>query len=171
MTGIHFELAYDQGSGMVAGFRLLMGDVGGVLVFVPHLLSADNTCKMLAMINWSSCNCFKAVSNLKLNMRKSGLISIRYVYCHRDLADIIGCLLNHLLSTYLGLPVGASFKFKTIWDTILEKWLAVLAGWKTKWELTLLENALFSLLTYYLSILLLSLSINNRLDRYMMVLS
>ena len=38
-----------------------------------------------------------------------------------DLAVEIGCKVGTLPSTYLGLPLGASFKSETTWDGIEER--------------------------------------------------
>jgi hypothetical protein len=46
------------------------------------------------------------------------------------LASILGCRVSSLPMTYLGLPSGASFKAKSIWDNIIEKIERHLAGWK-----------------------------------------
>jgi hypothetical protein len=37
------------------------------------------------------------------------------------LARILGCGVSSLLLQYLGLPLGASFKAKHIWDSVIEK--------------------------------------------------
>jgi hypothetical protein len=46
------------------------------------------------------------------------------------LAEIMGCKTAQLPMNYLGLPLGAKFKSKAIWDPILEKMERKLAGWK-----------------------------------------
>ena len=38
-----------------------------------------------------------------------------------ELVEILGCRESALLLKYLGLPLGATFKDKTIWNPILEK--------------------------------------------------
>ena len=45
------------------------------------------------------------------------------------LADIMGRNITHLPMSYLGLPLGAKFKSKQIWDLILEKMERKLARW------------------------------------------
>uniref|UniRef100_A0A2N9GE45 Reverse transcriptase domain-containing protein n=1 Tax=Fagus sylvatica TaxID=28930 RepID=A0A2N9GE45_FAGSY len=59
--------------------------------------------------------------------------------------------------SYLGLPLGASFKASSVWNPILEKVERRLAGWKKLYlskgeRLTLLKSTLSSLPTYYLSL-------------------
>lgn len=73
------------------------------------------------------------------------------------LAEILRCWIGSLPMTYLGMPLGASYKSPTIWNPILEKIEHKLAGWKkiylSKGErLTLLKNTLSSLPTYFLSL-------------------
>jgi hypothetical protein len=55
---------------------------------------------------------------LKINLAKSKLVPVDNV---AGLAYIMGCRISSLLMKYLGLPVGASFKAKSIWDGIIEK--------------------------------------------------
>ena len=58
---------------------------------------------------------------------------------------------------YLGLPLGAKFKDKTIWNPILEKIKRRLAGWKHLYlskggRVTLIKSTLSNLPTYFLSL-------------------
>ena len=46
------------------------------------------------------------------------------------LVDVLGCKQGSLPIKYLGLPLGAHFKDRSIWNTILEKMERKLAGWK-----------------------------------------
>ena len=74
------------------------------------------------------------------------------------LAEILGCRTGSLPMTYLGMPLGASHKFPTIWNPILEKIERKLAGWKKMYlskggRLTLLKSTLSNLPTYFLSLL------------------
>jgi hypothetical protein len=41
--------------------------------------------------------------------------------CYEGLASILGCKVSSLPMKYLGLPLGASFKAKSLWDDIIEK--------------------------------------------------
>ena len=52
--------------------------------------------------------------------------------------------------TYLGLPLGANFKSKSIWDPILEKMERKLSGWQRMYlskggRVTLIKSTLSSL--------------------------
>jgi hypothetical protein len=74
--------------------------------------------------------CFEAVSGLKVNLAKSALLPVGEVENLGELADVLGCGTASLPMKYLGLPLGASFKAKPIWDDILEKVDHRLASWK-----------------------------------------
>ena len=45
---------------------------------------------------------------------------------------LIGCRVDYLPSTYLGLPLGASYMSKVVWDPVVERFHKRLAGWKAK---------------------------------------
>jgi hypothetical protein len=65
--------------------------------------------------------CFEAISGLKVNLWKSGLVVVGHVPHQKELADILNCSISSLPLKYLGLPLGASFKSKAIWDEVVEK--------------------------------------------------
>ena len=88
----------------------------------------------------------------------------------RVLADIIGCRIGSLPMSYLGMPLGANFKSKTVWNFILEKKECKLARWKSLYlskggRLTLLKSILSSLPTYYLSLFTIPVNVANRIER------
>ena len=58
---------------------------------------------------------------------------------------------------YLGHPLGAKFKDKTIWNLILEKMERKLVGWKKLYlskggRVTLIKSTLSNVPTYFLSL-------------------
>lgn len=59
--------------------------------------------------------CFEAVSHLKINLAKSKLVPIDNVNNVEGSARILGYRVSSLSMKYLGLPLGASFKAKSIW--------------------------------------------------------
>ena len=73
---------------------------------------------------------FEAISGLKVNLGKSKLVPVGEVPNIEALAGILGCKTHTLPMTYLGLPLGAKYKAKAIWNSILEKLERRLAGWK-----------------------------------------
>uniref|UniRef100_A0A2N9EFL4 Reverse transcriptase domain-containing protein n=1 Tax=Fagus sylvatica TaxID=28930 RepID=A0A2N9EFL4_FAGSY len=64
---------------------------------------------------------FEATSGLQINLGKSELVPVGVVPCIEELADILGCKTSKLPIKYLGLPLGAKFKAKDIWNPIIEK--------------------------------------------------
>jgi hypothetical protein len=71
---------------------------------------------------------------------------------------------------YLGLPLGARYKSKEIWNPILEKMERRLAGWKRSYlskggGLTLIKSTLSSLPTYFLSLFVVPSSVAHRIEK------
>ena len=70
---------------------------------------------------------------------------------------------------YLGLPLGAKFQDKTIWNPILEKKERRLAGWKGLYlskgdRVTLIKSTLSNLHTYFLSLFPIPAAVANRIE-------
>ena len=65
--------------------------------------------------------------SLKINLDKSKLILIGDVSNIEDLALVVGCRVDFLLSIYLGLPLGVSFKSIQAWDVAEERFQKRLA--------------------------------------------
>jgi hypothetical protein len=92
-----------------------------------HLLFTDDTlifCDALsAHVHhlWSLFLCFEAASGLKVNLAKSKLVPMGNVTQVGRLARILGCGVSTLPIKYLSLPLGAFYKAKHIWDSIIEK--------------------------------------------------
>lgn len=74
--------------------------------------------------------CFEAASGLKMNLDKSKLVLVGHVDNVTRLADILEYKVSFLPRKYLGLPLGASLKEKSIWDGVIEKTEQRLAGCK-----------------------------------------
>lgn len=75
-----------------------------------------------------------------------------------------------LRSAYLGLPLGAPFKSKAMWNPVVERFERRLAGWKKQLlskvgRLVLVKNTLTSMLTYFMSLFTLPASTRNRLEK------
>ena len=71
---------------------------------------------------------------------------------------------------YLALPLGAKFKDKTIWNSILEKMERRLAGWKRLYlskgdRVTLIKITLSNLPTYFLSLFHIPAVVANRIEK------
>ena len=64
---------------------------------------------------------FEVVSGLHINLAKSELVLVGEVSNMGELVALLGCRQSSLPMTYLGLPLGAKFKDRAIWNSILEK--------------------------------------------------
>lgn len=64
---------------------------------------------------------FEAVSSLKINFFKSDLIGIK-VLADRMVAfaEMIGCKVSKLLSSYLGLPFCLGAASKSLWSPVMK---------------------------------------------------
>jgi hypothetical protein len=130
---------------------------------ITHLCYADDTilfCEpILDQVGYVKCTllCFEAASRLKVNLSKSEMVQIGNVSNLSSLAAWLDCKISTVPMKYLGMPLGARFKSKQIWDPILEKLGKKLAGWKHLYlskggRLTLLKSTLSGLPLYYLSL-------------------
>ena len=118
----------------LSGFRV--GDLEGRSLVVSHLLFADNTllfCDadldqnliLRMVLIW-----FEATSGLKINLGKSKLVPVGAVHNIELPVNVLSCKQGTLAIKYLGLPLGAKFKDKKIWNLILEMVERRLAVWK-----------------------------------------
>ena len=87
-----------------------------------------------------------------------------------ELVEILGSRESALPLKYLGLPLGASFKDKSIWNPILEKMERRLASWKRLYlskggKVTLIKSTLSSLPTYFLSLLPIPAKVAKRIEK------
>ena len=132
-------------------------------ISVSHLLFADDTlifCDadpsqllfLRLVLTW-----FKTVSSLRINLGKSESVHVGDVADIEELVGLLGCKTSALPMKHLGLPLGARFKSKGIWDPIIEKMERRLAGWKRMYlskggRLTLIKSTLSNLPIYFLSL-------------------
>jgi hypothetical protein len=72
--------------------------------------------------------CFEAASGLRINLGKSEIVPIGAVEDVEGLAHLLRCRVASLPMTYLGLPLGASYKSVSIWNSVIEKMERRLAG-------------------------------------------
>jgi len=113
---------------------------------------------------------FLEVYVLKVNLTKSVLVPVGNVDNMGELTGILGCGTASLHLKYLGLPLGASYKAKSIWDVIVEKMERQLASWKRIYlskgsRVTLIKSTLSNLPTYFLSLFLIPTSVANRIEK------
>lgn len=103
---------------------------------------------------------FEADLGLKVNLKKSKLIWVGNVSNLLELAAMLGCEMEEFLITYLGLPLGARYKVKSIWDPLIpfiERVERRLSSWKGKYlskggKFTLVQSVLSSFPVYFLSL-------------------
>lgn len=120
----------DVGNGGLWGLHLgfSAGNSIGAELSVSHLLFADDTLlfsgadpdriwHLQSVFIW-----FLAISGLKINLGKSELVLVGQVPNVAELASIWGCRVSELPLTYLGLPLGASFKKKSIGIACWKRW-------------------------------------------------
>ena len=110
------------------------------------------------------------ISGLKINLSKSDLVPVGHVPNITELASILGCRVSAFPLTYLGLPLGATFKRKTIWNSVVERMEKRLVGWKKLYlskggRLILIKSTLSSLPSYYLSLFPLPMDVACRLEK------
>lgn len=94
---------------------------------ISHLLFVDDTLifcyaskeqltHLLWILLW-----FEMLSGPKINLHKIKVIPIGKEVRGERLAKLLGCKLGKLPTTYLGLPLGASYKSKAMWDGVEER--------------------------------------------------
>ena len=86
------------------------------------------------------------------------------------LRNVLSCKQGTLPMKYLGPPLGAKFKDKTIWNPILEKMKRRLTSWKCLYlsnggRVTLIKSTLSNLPTYFLSLFPIPASVANRIEK------
>jgi hypothetical protein len=147
--------------GLISGFSVGSNEQNWVVV--SHLLFADDTL-VFCGANDSQIRhigallvCFETVLGLKVNLSKSTLVPVGSVGDMGQLAGLQGCGTGTLPLKYLGLPLGASFKLKTMWVELEELMARWLAPWKRSYlskggRVTLIKSTLLNLPTYMMSL-------------------
>ena len=143
-----------EGASIIKGFN--ENGVGNNELCISHLLFANDTIlfcdasveqilhiKMLLI-------CFTV--GLKVNLSNSEMVPLGE-FNVEVLAKILGCKIGSLPMSYLGMPLGASYKSATIWTLILEKLERRLVGWKKLYlpkgdHLTMLKSTLSNILFF-----------------------
>ena len=82
---------------------------------------------------------------------------------------MLGCRVGKLPISYLGLPLGASFKSSWVWDAVEERFKKRLTMWKRQYlskggRLTLIKSILSSLLIYFMSLFVIPRKVSSRLE-------
>uniref|UniRef100_A0A2N9IZD1 Reverse transcriptase domain-containing protein n=1 Tax=Fagus sylvatica TaxID=28930 RepID=A0A2N9IZD1_FAGSY len=160
--------------GLIQGFRAGNNAVDGLCI--SHLLYADDTIlfcdadpdKLLYVR--MVLTCFEAVTGLRVNMAKSEMVPVGEVQNISELAESLCCHIGGLPLSYLGMPLGASYKAVAVWNPIIEKLERRLSGWQKLYlskggRLTLLKSTLSSLPTYFLSLFTIPISVMRRIEK------
>jgi hypothetical protein len=111
--------------GFVSGFWA--NNINTSSLEVSHLLFADDTLIMCDANSEHIYNldhilpCFEAISGLQINLKKFELVAVGEVPNIEELASILSCRISYFPMKYLGLPLGASFKSRAIWDGVIER--------------------------------------------------
>jgi hypothetical protein len=160
-----FVLVIEAFDGMifvaVSGELLFGSSVGNASGFVcSHLLFVDDTLifgdvhpNHLRLFHCLFL-CFEVALGLKINLAKSESVPVGNVDQVERMVGILGCGVSSLPMKYLGLPLGASYKDKHIWDGVIEKIEQRLASWKIMYlskggRVTLIKNTLSNLYVFY----------------------
>lgn len=85
-------------------------------------------------------------------------------------AECLGCSVASLPTTYLQLPLGATYKNSVVWHPVISRINKRLAGWKGSFlskrgRLVLLKSVLVSLPTYFFSLLSIPVLVERRLEK------
>ena len=145
--------------GLMSGFRV--GPTGNSLQLSPLLLVDDTLVLCDADLGqilflWLVLFWFEVVSGLNINMDKSELVPVGMVPNIADMVDVLGCKQGSFPMQYLGLPLDANVRDRSVWNPIIEKVERRLAGWKRLYlskggKVTLIKSTLSNLPTYFLS--------------------
>jgi hypothetical protein len=118
--------------GYLEGFSVDNSNASGLKV--SHVLFADDTLVFCGATRDQLYHlkgvllCFEVVSRLRINLGKSKIVPVGPVANVENLVQVLGGRITSLLMKYLGLPLGARYKSKEIWNTILEKMERRLVG-------------------------------------------
>ena len=163
-----------EDEGLIQGFKAGSNAVDDLCI--SHLLYADDTIlfcdadlDQLLYVRMAL-TCFEAVTRLRVNMAKSEIVLVGEVQNISELADSLCCHISGLPLSYLGMPLGASYKAVAVWNPILEKLERRLSGWQKLYlskggRLTLLKSTLSSLPTYFLSLFTIPISVVRRIEK------
>ncbi|XP_026441979.1 uncharacterized protein LOC113341239, partial [Papaver somniferum] len=134
MEGFCRMIATAEENGCLSGFKVTLdGPVVSQLLFADDtlLFSADKY-QSLHTIR-EILTCFELVSGLSINLTKSTAISIGDTKHDEFVEDVLGCTLEDLPFKYLGMPAGAQYRCKKIWDMVVESVEKRLEGWKRRY--------------------------------------
>ncbi|XP_050211912.1 uncharacterized protein LOC126662068 [Mercurialis annua] len=136
------------------------------LLFLPNDLEMVNN--LLRILR-----CFELVSGLQINFQKSAIIGIYVDNTSLESASsILGCKIDSLPITYLGLPSSLKPVKENLWNPVVCNFSSRLATWKCNLlspagRLILIKSVLSSLPVYFLGSLRIPQSVVQNLERLM----
>ncbi|XP_060170473.1 uncharacterized protein LOC132601405 [Lycium barbarum] len=159
--------------GWIRGLKVRRNE--GEELNVSHIVYADDTLILCEAENAQLLHlrgvllAFEAVSGLKVNLAKSSVFSINTEHCIDELADVIGCKVEQLPTTYLGLPLGVNKNDSRLWYGVLDRCSGKLVPWKRQYlsfggRLTLTNSVLDGIPTYLLSLFKMPTIIEKKLN-------
>lgn len=109
--------------GMVEGWEVSQGGPRiSILQFADDtLLFMKGDVKQVCVIRYLLLLFEAAASRFKFYPSKSTIIGVGNHHHLGEMASIMGCQVGNLPRTYLGLPLGAKYKDKEIWNYVIEK--------------------------------------------------
>ena len=105
-----------------------------------------------------------------MNLSKSALVLVGSLGDVDQLARLLSCGIGTLPLKYLGLPLGASFKLKTMWVELQDLMARRLAPWKRSYlfkggRIMLIKSTLSNLPTYMLSLFPILAQVAKRIEK------
>ena len=87
-----------------------------------------------------------------------------------EFVEVLGCKLGSLPSTYLGLPLGAPYNSRRVWEGVEERFQKRLALWKKQYlskggRWTLIKSALSNLPICFMSLFVIPKRVAARLEK------
>ena len=89
-------------------------------ILISHLHFVDDSRDQMMYLKWILL-LFEVMSGLRIDLDKSSIILVGDVESPEVLAQELGCNVNLLPTTYLGLSLGARHKSLAVWDNVEEK--------------------------------------------------
>ena len=112
----------------------------------------------------------EAIFGLKVNRDKSEVIPVGRIESLEDVVSVMGFRVGKLPTSYLGLPLSASFKSSRVCDVVEERFKKRLSMWMRQYlskggRLTLIESTLSSLPIYFMSLLVILQNVCARCEK------
>nr|GEZ12956.1 hypothetical protein [Tanacetum cinerariifolium] len=173
MEGLHVLTCKANTMGLFKGASIGNGNDS---MSISHLMYADD---VIFLGEWSSGNvhnlicmlrCFYLISGLKINVNKCNILGIGVSQEEvSDMANTNGCDAATFPLKYLGVPIGCNMARCSYWNDILLKFASKLSPWKARMlsvggRLSLIKSVLGNLPSYYMSIYMMHVSIQKKLE-------